>query len=250
MKQNKKFVLNFLFLAKDLCLLNALSFHHLNQHMAEFFHLTKISRIIGIYEQATMNRKYKTVWRSTSWVHSFAKSLSFPCQSCTKGKSNHHFTDFFFSTSWTFFLRFYLLINETHTERGRDIGRGRSRLPAGSLMWDSIPGPWDHDPSQRQTLNHWATWVPQDFVFCHFILCQEHWLTTGISKNMIFYHCVICNIPLVLYLTNQLMIQYWNYCCHFLIVGCFGCFSYCTIINNALMQPFIRYLRLYHWIFY
>ena len=40
-----------------------------------------------------------------------------------------------------------------HTERGRDIGRGRSRLHTGSPMWDSIPGPWDHDPSQRQTPN-------------------------------------------------------------------------------------------------
>ena len=27
------------------------------------------------------------------------------------------------------------------TERGRDIGRGRSRLPAGSPMQDSVPGP-------------------------------------------------------------------------------------------------------------
>ena len=29
-------------------------------------------------------------------------------------------------------------------ERGRDIGRGRSRLLTGSLMWDSIPGPGSH----------------------------------------------------------------------------------------------------------
>ena len=26
------------------------------------------------------------------------------------------------------------------TERGRDIGRRRSRIPVGSPMWDSIPG--------------------------------------------------------------------------------------------------------------
>ena len=26
----------------------------------------------------------------------------------------------------------------------RDTGRGRSKLHAGSLMWDSIPGPKDH----------------------------------------------------------------------------------------------------------
>ena len=29
-------------------------------------------------------------------------------------------------------------------DRSRDIGRERSRLHAGSLMQDSIPGPWDH----------------------------------------------------------------------------------------------------------
>ena len=39
-------------------------------------------------------------------------------------------------------------------ERGRDTGRRKSRLPAGSPMWDSIPGPWDHNLSQRQMLNH------------------------------------------------------------------------------------------------
>ena len=39
-------------------------------------------------------------------------------------------------------------------ERHREIGKGRSRLPVRSLMQDSIPGPWDHDLSQRHTLNH------------------------------------------------------------------------------------------------
>ena len=37
-----------------------------------------------------------------------------------------------------------LFILERHTERGRDIGRGRSRLPVGIPMWDSIPGLQDH----------------------------------------------------------------------------------------------------------
>ena len=54
------------------------------------------------------------------------------------------------------FLKFCLFIHETHTERGRDIGKGRSRPPTGNLMGNSIPGPQDHDMSQRQTLNHWA----------------------------------------------------------------------------------------------
>ena len=40
-----------------------------------------------------------------------------------------------------FFKRFYLFIHKRH--RQTHIGRGRSGLPTGSLMWDSIPGPWD-----------------------------------------------------------------------------------------------------------
>ena len=54
-----------------------------------------------------------------------------------------------------FKILFYLFMRDT--ERCRDTGRGRRRLPVGSLMWDSIPGPRDHDLSQRQTLNHWTT---------------------------------------------------------------------------------------------
>ena len=45
-------------------------------------------------------------------------------------------------------------------ERGRDTGRGRSGLYAGSPTWDSIPGPWDQDLSQRQALNHSHPDVP------------------------------------------------------------------------------------------
>ena len=42
---------------------------------------------------------------------------------------------------------------EREREGGRDTGRGRSRLHAGSLMWDSIPGLQDHALGQRQALN-------------------------------------------------------------------------------------------------
>ena len=52
----------------------------------------------------------------------------------------------------------YLFMRDTHREA--DTGKGRSRLRVGSLIRDSIPGPRDHVPSQRQMLNHWATQAP------------------------------------------------------------------------------------------
>ena len=58
-----------------------------------------------------------------------------------------------FKTSLLKKKRLYLFIHE----RGRDIGRGGSRLPAWSLRWDSIPGPQDHALRWRQMLNCWAT---------------------------------------------------------------------------------------------
>ena len=46
--------------------------------------------------------------------------------------------------SYFFLKRFYLFTHERHRERGRDIGRGRSRFSARSLMRDLIPRPRDH----------------------------------------------------------------------------------------------------------
>ena len=49
-------------------------------------------------------------------------------------------------------------MSDTQREREAERhSRGRSRLPAGSPMWDSIPAPRDHDLSQKQMLNHGAT---------------------------------------------------------------------------------------------
>ena len=65
--------------------------------------------------------------------------------------------------TWLFLKKYfiYFFIHERYTERGRDMGRGRSRLPTGSPIWDSVPGPWDHALSQRQRLNRWAAQVSQ-----------------------------------------------------------------------------------------
>ena len=54
-----------------------------------------------------------------------------------------------------FFLKIYLFMRDT--ERGKDTGRGRSRLHAGSPMRDLILSLQDHVLGRRQALNRWAT---------------------------------------------------------------------------------------------
>ena len=67
-----------------------------------------------------------------------------------------------------FFLIFYL--RERERNRASEQGEGQREREkqtlrrAGSLMQGSIPGPQDHDLSQRQTFNHWATQVPLNFL--------------------------------------------------------------------------------------
>ena len=55
-----------------------------------------------------------------------------------------------------FFLDFIYLIHERQKESEADIGRGRSRLLKGSLMWDSIPRLRNHAESKTdaQPLSH------------------------------------------------------------------------------------------------
>ena len=60
--------------------------------------------------------------------------------------SDSHFPFFCFLKK-----RFYLFMRDT--DRGRDPGRGRSRLHAGSPARDSIPEPGGHALGRRQMLH-------------------------------------------------------------------------------------------------
>ena len=59
-----------------------------------------------------------------------------------------------------FFKKAFINLFKRDTERGRDMGKGRSRLPVGILMRDSIPGPplppgWQPEPeADAQLLSH------------------------------------------------------------------------------------------------
>ena len=87
--------------------------------------------------------------------------------SLTHGLFRGDFFKTFFLVIFFIFLSFFFLIYswESHTERGRDTDRGRSRLHARSPMWDSNPGIQDHALSQRQALNHWATQASLVLIF-------------------------------------------------------------------------------------
>ena len=55
---------------------------------------------------------------------------------------------------FAFFKKYFIYLFMRDTERGRDTGRGRSRLHAGSPMWDLISGLRDYALGRRQALNH------------------------------------------------------------------------------------------------
>ena len=62
-----------------------------------------------------------------------------------------------FQMVYLFFKILLIYSWETQRERGKDIGRGRTRFPVGSPIWDLIPGLQDHALSSRRMLNRWAT---------------------------------------------------------------------------------------------
>ena len=70
-------------------------------------------------------------------------------------------------------------MRDTERKRGRDIGRGRSRIPAGNPTWDSIPGLQDRALGQRQAPNRCATqgslfcFVFKDFIYLSMIDTQK-----------------------------------------------------------------------------
>ena len=60
-------------------------------------------------------------------------------------------TELYISYYILFYFKYFIYLFMRDTERSRDTGRGRSRLHAGSPVWDSIPGLQDHAEGRPQT---------------------------------------------------------------------------------------------------
>ena len=102
----------------------------------------------------------------------------------------------------------FIYLTERERQREREHKQGdwerekQASRRAGSPMWGSIPGPGNHDLSQRQTLNNWVTQVPLIFrevsfhIFCplfDLIIC---FLGVEFEKFFIDPGCqpFICNV--------------------------------------------------------
>ena len=91
---------------------------------------------------ATQSGIFRHIWYYWPWSSwNLLGFLSVP-RTCHVFRLWSFFLAFFLSLSLSMF---YLFIPERHRERGRDTGRGRSRLCAGSPIRDLIPGSRDHD---------------------------------------------------------------------------------------------------------
>ena len=79
------------------------------------------------------------------WVRFFRNLVIFYTKNTIKITMNN--------LSLLLFLKDFIYLFMRDTERDRDTGRGKSRVPVGSLKLDSVSGPWDPDLSKRQMLN-------------------------------------------------------------------------------------------------
>ena len=103
-----------------------------------------------------------------------------------------------------------------HRERGRDTGRGRSRLHAGSPMRDSIPGLQDHALGWRWALNCWTT------LFLTILTIYIQISIKPLRLNTLLFSFVILHITLKAIVpknkTNYFspMLKHWPsiYCCN------------------------------------
>ena len=89
---------------------------------------------------------------------------------------------FFLLPWWEYHILFLFFFKDSLYlfEREREREREKSRLHAGCLTWDSIPGLQDHTLGQRQALNRWATQgspgIPHFKLSLYYLSILLYWL--------------------------------------------------------------------------
>ena len=80
---------------------------------------------------------------------------------------------------------FFIFFKILFIDWWRGGAEGEAGSNAGSLMWDSIPGPQDHALSQRQVLNHWATRESPMFFIVNLLLLVYQNIFSDLSSSVI-----------------------------------------------------------------
>ena len=112
---------------------------------------------------------------------------------------------------------------EEHEQQKRRRGEKQSRFSGDwvrSQTWDSIPGPQDHDLTQRQMLNHWAIQVPLFFVISYWFFRTSLFL----FNSCMFLLAVFFNIK------NIQVFWHLGFIDSFLILSHMHPFSFSTLL--------------------
>ena len=157
-----------------------------------------------------------------------------------------------------FFNTLIILSWETQTEA--DLGRGRTRLPAGSPMQDLIQGPRDHDLSQRQMLNHSVTQASLELlihkcsclldIFCEWRISTQNWIHLFHKTNPFLIFSVSSNSITIYLSTWKRNLRDYSESFHFLAPHFNSLCSIYSIPTSSWSCPFLWVLTANAWRFY
>ena len=171
------------------------------------------------------------LWRAGGWwwlgLKPQPQTRLFSFNMSSKNFKMWNYREFYFL--FIFLKIFYLFIHERHTKRGRDIGRGRSRLPEGGAWCGTI----SQDPrimtwAKGRHPTNWATQVSQyNVILCSNSLYGILWIwciaiRTNMDESMSKYtkcsqikvtttlnikHFIIYSFPTTTYTLRKYQIQ-------------------------------------------
>ena len=111
----------------------------------------------------------------------------------------------------TFFLKVLFIYSwDTHTERSRDTGRGRSRFHGGSPTWDSIPGLQDHTLGWRWHQTAEPPGLPKLLLTLFSNISFQNFMESAYSKLFLFSAKALDPFLNLLFIFPALLRQNWR----------------------------------------